>query len=1090
LVDGTVRCPLDLARLQDDLEAAYARDIRSLAVVLLHSYAFPEHERLVGQVARRIGFEHVGLSHQVSREIKVVARGSTAVLDAYLTPILRRYVATVRRPMAESVEMRFMQSHGGLADADNFSGVGAILSGPAGGVVACAHVARLAGLAKVIGFDMGGTSTDVSRYAGHYERVFETVTAGVRVQTPMMSIHTVAAGGGSILAYTDGRMRVGPESAGADPGPACYRRNGPATLTDANAVLGRIQARHFPACFGRHADEPLDVGASRTALADIARLVAADSGREMSAEEAAAGFLRIANENMANAIREISVARGHDVRDYVLACFGGAGAQHACAVAKALGVRTILLHPLAGVLSAYGMGLADMIRADVEAVLQPLDGRTLEAIGPRFAALERAGRREMLDSGLSEECISHERSLDLRYVGVDAYLNVPLTPGQEPREPFEALHRGLFGFAKPDHPVEIVNLRVETRGETVKPDEPVAEAKTHTVGASQAIDSVTICFDYPNPDGRRVLRSVATPVFARDKLVPGACVEGPAMIVEDVSTVIVDPGWRARVSERRHLLLEATELGTRAERLDSRRDPVLVEVFNNLFMSIAEQMGITLRRVSHSTNMKERLDFSCALFDSAGDLVANAPHIPVHLGAMGESVRSLIAARGQMHPGDVYVTNDPFHGGSHLPDVTVVTPVFAPSCERVFFVASRGHHADMGGTTPGSMPPASRTIEEEGVLIHDFLLVERGRFCEDDLVAVLSGGRYPARNIPERISDVQAAVAANATGVRLLGELVERYGLPVVQAYMGHVKDNAEQAMRAVLRELPDGEHRFEDWLDDGSRIVATVRIKGDEAEVDFTGTAPQSAGNLNAPRAVVTAAVLYVFRTLIPRPVPLNAGCLLPIRIIVPPGSLLDPRPPAAVAGGNVETSMRITDVLYGALGRLAAGQGTMNNLTLGTDRFAYYETICGGAGAGFGFDGASAVHTRMTNTRITDPEVIERRYPVVLRAFEVRRGSGGEGTWRGGDGVRREIEFLDPMNAAILSERRTTAPFGLNGAGEGKPGRNLLIRAGRTEELPGKAQVQVGPGDVLVIETPGGGGYNPSPAERAPASKSDADG
>ena len=1082
LADGTVLTTPDLDRLRADLEAAIARGVRSAAVVLLHSYARPEHEQRIGKLARDLGFEHVSLSHEVSREIKSVARGSTTAVDAYLTPILRDYVSRVRAPMDASVDLRFMQSHGGLARADHFSGATALLSGPAGGVVACAHVAGLAGFDKVIGFDMGGTSTDVSRYDGTYERVFETVTAGVRVQAPMMHINTVAAGGGSILSFVDGRMHVGPESAGANPGPACYRRGGPPAVTDANAVLGRIQPKHFPACFGPHANEPIDVDLSRKALTELAARISTETGRDMTVEEVAAGFVRIANENMVKPIREISVARGYDVREYALVCFGGAAAQHACAIAEALGIRTILIHPLAGVLSAYGMGLADMIHTDVEAVLERFDDDTLGELEPRFAKLEADARRRMTDQGVTAARIRHIRSLDLRYEGVEAYLNVPIAPGTDPRERFETLHAQRFGFTRPGEPVEAVNLRVETRGETEKPDEPKAETRAYDVDALLAVDEVTVHFDLLQPGGERTMQAVPTRVYRRDDLEPGARLTGPAIIIEETSTVVVDPGWRARVNKRRHLILEASATRQRRERVATERDPVMLEVMSNLFMSIAEQMGITLRKVSHSTNIKERLDFSCALFDADGDLIANAPHIPVHLGAMGESVRSIVVARGDaMKPGDVFATNDPYHGGSHLPDVTVVTPVFSSQGERVFFVASRGHHADIGGVTPGSMPAASRTIDEEGVLIHDFLLVSAGRLREAAFTELLSSGRWPARNVPERLSDVRAAVAAGAAGVRLLEELIDRYGLDVVRAYMQHVKTSAEAATRAVLRELPDGEHRFEDVLDDGTPIAACVRIDGDRAVVDFTGTGPQLETNLNAPRAVVTAAVLYVFRTLVPRPIPLNAGSLVPIEIRIPEGCLLNPTSPAAVAGGNVETSMRITDVLFGALGKLAASQGTMNNFTFGTDTLAYYETIAGGAGAGCGFDGAHAVHTHMTNTRITDPEVIERRYPVVLRRFEVRRGSGGSGVWRGGDGVRREVAFLEPMRATILSERRTRGPFGLNGAGSGKPGCNTVIRPGGAETLAGKASLPVEAGDVLVIETPGGGGYNPSPSEWA---------
>jgi len=1077
LADGAVRRALDAGRVEADLRAAYGRGIRSVAVVLLHSYAYPNHEEAVGRIAEKIGFGHVAVSHRVSREIKAVARGSTTAVDAYLTPILRDYIATVRRPLGESVRLRFMQSHGGLADADRFGGVGAILSGPAGGVVASAHVAELAGLAQVIGFDMGGTSTDVSRYDGRFEHTYETTTAGVPIQAPMLNIHTVAAGGGSILTFVDGRMRVGPDSAGAQPGPACYRRGGPAAVTDANAVVGRIQGRHFPACFGPEADQPLDVNASRAALGRIGEQIRGETGRDMSVEQIAAGFLRIANENMVKAIREISVARGYDVREYALVCFGGAAAQHACAIATALGIRTILLHPLAGVLSAYGMGLADMVHADAAAVLAPLTAATLDEVEPRFAEMAEAGRKKMLAQGIEAERISHHRSMDLRYEGTETYLNVFVQAGGDPKGDFERLHDQMFGFTKPGHPIEVVNLRLRTRGETVKPDEPVRECEPRQVEATRAVDTVTVHFEQMSADGRRELTPRRTSVYRREDLAAGDRVDGPAMITEKVSTIVVDPAWRARVNDRGHLLLEATAAAPQTERVAAACDPVLLEVFSNLFMSIAEQMGITLRKVSHSTNIKERLDFSCAVFDAAGNLIANAPHIPVHLGAMGESVRAIIADRGDtMRPGDVYVTNDPYNGGSHLPDVTVITPVFAPTGERSFFVANRGHHADIGGTNPGSMPPFSRKIDQEGVLISDFLLVREGRFRRREFEDVLTTAPYPVRDLDERLSDIHAAIAANAAGVRLLEELCARYSREVVQAYMCHVTDNAEAAMRAVLRELPDGEHVFRDFLDSGDVINVKVRIDGDTAEVDFTGTAEEMVGNLNAPRAVVRAAVLYVFRTLIGRPIPLNAGCLRPIRIIVPEGSLLDPQPPAAVAGGNVETSMRIVDVLYGALGVMAASQGTMNNLTFGTDRFAYYETICGGAGAGPGFDGAGAVHTHMTNTRITDPEVIERRYPVIVRAFSVRRGSGGAGQWHGGDGVRREIEFLEEMQAAILSQRRERAPFGLNGGQCGKTGRNRLIRAdGEVVELAPVAEAHVQPGDRLVIETPGGGGYNP---------------
>lgn len=1076
LADGSIRKALDERALEDQLKEAYARGIRSLAVVLLHSYAYPEHEKQVGRIVRTIGFPFVSLSHETGGEIKAVARGDTTAVDAYLTPVLRTYVSQMRSHVGHDVDLKFMQSHGGLTHAETFMGKDAIFSGPAGGVVACAHVAGLAGLRSVIGFDMGGTSTDVSRYDGSFERVYEAIVTGVRIQSPMLNIVTVAAGGGSILRFQDGRFHVGPDSAGAQPGPACYRQGGPPAVTDANVVLGRIQPQYFPACFGPEGDRPIDGEESRNAFIALSEQIRTATGRSMSPEEVASGFLRIANGNMVRAIREISVLRGYDVRDDALVCFGGAGAQHACAIASALGVRTILLHPLGGVLSAFGMGLADVIHTQVESVLQPYDDALPRRLKNRIQSMISAAIDQVRSQGIESERITHVPTLDLQYEGVETTLNVPLKGGHDLRQEFEDQHLRLFGFIKPDQPLEVVNLRLETRGATTKPEETAANTGEEQSHPPQPMDSVMVAFEQTSEDGMSDLKPIPTPIYQRTHLRPGSEVEGPALIVEDVSTVVVDPGWRANVDAHGHLLLETLTDAGLHHHVDGSCDPVLLEVFNNLFMSIAEQMGITLRKVSHSTNIKERLDFSCAVFDDQGELVANAPHIPVHLGAMGESVSALISGIGDdMRPGDVYVTNDPYHGGSHLPDVTVVTPVYASPGAPDYFVASRGHHADIGGITPGSMPPFAEDIAEEGILIHNVCLVREGVFREDDIIELLGSGPYPARDIPERLSDLRAAIAANAVGVRLLDELTDRYGHEGVRAYMGHIRDNAEQAMRALLKELPDGNHRFSDHLDDGSRIAVTITIDGDNAKVDFTGTDHQIPGNLNAPHAVVTAAVLYVFRTLLPRPIPLNAGCLKPIEIVVPQGCLLNPRPPAAVAGGNVETSMRITDVLYGALGSLAAGQGTMNNLTFGTDDFAYYETICGGAGAGPGFNGADAVHTHMTNTRITDAEVIERRYPVVLQSFSVRKGSGGQGIWHGGNGVRREIEFLKPMTVSIVSERRDRAPYGLNGAEDGKPGQNILISGGETRPLSGKASMQVGAGDVLIVKTPGGGGYSP---------------
>jgi 5-oxoprolinase (ATP-hydrolysing) len=1086
--DGEALCAPDLETLRAELLAVRADGICALAVALKNAYRNPVHEVAIGALGRELGFEHVGLSHQVVREINLTARGDTTTADAYLTPILRSYLDRFRVALADTVSVRFMQSNGGLAEAAAFSGKDAILSGPAGGVVACAHVARQAGLQKVIGFDMGGTSTDVCRLdlSEGFERAYERVIAGVRIKAPMMNVVTIAAGGGSVLAFNGRRLTVGPESAGAIPGPVCYRRpGGRLTVTDANAALGRVQSAHFPSCFGPAADECLDVEGSTRALQELAERVrrATEVDASFGAEALAAGFVRIANDNMVRAIREISVARGYDVSEYALLCFGGAGAQHACQIATSLGIDRVLIHPLSGVLSAYGMGLADVVHTGVLAVLQPLDGAG-EDWATSAATLEESGRSAVLAQGVAADALRFVRSADLRYRGVDSVLNV-VAPSPEPSqaewlERFEAQHQRLFGFKRAGHPLELVNVRVETIGSTERPPEQ-AEAIEDT-GPPTSSGVARVFFDVGGELG-----AYETPVFSRRDLSPGASVDGPALITEDVSTVVVDPGWCAVVDAQRNLVLQArapgeTSTSKLVENAEVPCDPVLLEIMGNLYMSIAEQMGATLRRVSLSVNIKERLDFSCAVFDGEGQLVANAPHIPVHLGAMGQSVRAIIAARGDdLRAGDVLLTNDPFAGGSHLPDITLVTPVFVDGSTPAFFVANRGHHADVGGVVPGSMPPFSRSIEEEGLRLHDVLVVRDGRFLEDELVALLGAGEYPVRGIPERIADLQAQVAANAVGVRLLEEMTGRYGFERVRAYMAYVQKDAAAAMREAVAALPDGTSTFSDCLDDGARIAVSLTVDGAQARIDFEGTGGALPGNLNAPRAVVFAAVLYVFRTLVRRPIPLNAGCFEPLEIVIPTGSLLDPSPPSAVVGGNVETSQRIVDVLYGALGNLGAAQGTMNNLTFGSEAFGYYETICGGAGAGLGFDGASAVHTHMTNTRITDPEVLESRYPVVLRAFRVRRGSGGEGVFRGGDGAVRELEFKQPMHAAVLSERRVVAPYGVGGAASGALGRNRLVRDGVSQELDGKVQLDVQAGDVLVVETPGGGGYDPSASQWA---------
>ncbi len=1065
--DGTVVDPPDIHAARRALEDAYAAGIRSVAVVLLHGYRYPEHEKAIAALAREIGFPQISTSHEVSPLIKLVSRGDTTVVDAYLTPILRRYVARMDVEL-RGTRLMFMQSNGGLTDARLFQGKDAILSGPAGGVVGMARTAELAGSAKVIGFDMGGTSTDVAHYDGTFERVFETEVAGVRMRAPMMLIHTVAAGGGSVLHFDGTRYRVGPNSAGADPGPACYRRGGPLTVTDCNVILGRIQPDFFPRVFGPDADQPLDEKAAQLLFAALAREIHAATGDDRTPEEVAEGFLSIAVENMAAAIKKISVERGYDVTEYTLNCFGGAGGQHACLVADALGMERVLIHPLAGVLSAYGMGLA-AVRSLREASAEiPLDEQAPSRLAPKLEALATEAVAEVRAQEVADDAVATLRKVHVRYEGTDTALAVDFTDDAEAiRGTFEAAHRQRFGFVMEGrhHVVEAVSV------EAVGGGGDFAEMEAPETGQEPPAPACRITM-------RSGGRNVQAPVFEREHLAPGHLIEGPATVTETNATTVIDDGWQAEVTTLRHLVL--TRSRPRPERfaVGTAADPVMLEIFNNLFMSIAEQMGATLANTAYSVNIKERLDFSCAVFDAGGNLVANAPHVPVHLGSMGESVQTVLASRcDSLNPGDVVVLNAPYNGGTHLPDVTVVTPVFdATGTELLFLVASRGHHADIGGITPGSMPPASRTVEEEGVLIDDVLLVERGTFREQAFRDILASGPWPARNPDQNVADIRAQIAANETGVRELIKIVLHFGLDVVRAYMGHVQDNAAESVRRVLGGLKGG--TFSLAMDDGAeiRVAVSVDPATRTATVDFTGTSPQGGGNFNAPFAVCRAAVLYVFRTLVDDDIPLNAGCLKPIEIVAPKGSLLNPRPPAAVVAGNVETSQAVVDALLGALGVLAASQGTMNNFTFGNATYQYYETICGGSGAGPGFDGTDAVHSHMTNSRLTDPEVLEWRFPVRLESFAIRHGSGGAGRHTGGNGALRRIRFLEPMTAAILSSRRTTAPHGLDGGKDGLPGRNRVIRAdGRESELSGTAEVKMAPGDVFVIETPGGGGFGP---------------
>ncbi|WP_171111214.1 MULTISPECIES: hydantoinase B/oxoprolinase family protein [Streptomyces] len=1075
--DGTVLTAPDLDALAEPLRQAFDDGIRAVAVVCMHSHLHPAHEQAVGELAARIGFPQISLSSEVSPLMKLVPRGDTAVVDAYLSPVLRRYVQRVADEL-EGVRLMFMQSNGGLAEAGQFRGKDAILSGPAGGIVGMARMSQLAGFDRVIGFDMGGTSTDVSHFAGEYERVFTTQIAGVRLRAPMLDIHTVAAGGGSILHFDGSRYRVGPDSAGADPGPACYRAGGPLAVTDANVMLGRIQPDHFPRVFGPDGDQPLDAPLVRDRFAALAREIRERTGDDRTPEQVAEGYLQITVANIANAVKRISVQKGHDVTRYALTTFGGAGGQHACMVADLLGIRTVLVPPMAGVLSALGMGLADTTAMREQSVEAPLEAASTPAVTKTADDLEAAARAELLAEDIPEDRIEVTRRAQLRYDGTDTTLTVELTEPDTMKHAFEERHRATYSFTL-DRPIVVEALSVEATGITEPPDlSALAPYEATRAGRPTAPHTVRL---HTGGTWRDV------PLHRREDLPPGDTVTGPAIITESGATTVVDDGWRAAATDDGHLVMERAAT-TQSSDLDTKYDPVLLEVFNNLFMSIAEQMGARLESTAQSVNIKERLDFSCALFDPDGNLVANAPHIPVHLGSMGTSVKEVIRRRGTgMRPGDTYAVNDPYHGGTHLPDVTVITPVFdtgsTTGTERdriLFYVASRGHHAEIGGIAPGSMPANSRTIEEEGVLFDNWLLAENGRFREEETHRLLTEAPHPSRNPRTNLADLRAQIAANQKGVDEVTRMIEDFGLDVVQAYMRHVQDNAEEAVRRVIDALGDGEYAYE--TDSGAVIRVRVRVDRDNrsATVDFTGTSPQLAGNFNAPYAVVNAAVLYVFRTLVADDIPLNDGCLRPIHIIVPSGSMLSPEPPAAVVAGNVETSQAITGALYAALGVQAEGSGTMNNVTFGNERHQYYETVASGSGAGDGFPGASVVQTHMTNSRLTDPEVLEWRLPVQLEEFSVRRGSGGAGRWRGGDGAVRRIRFHEPMTVSTLSQHRRVPPYGMAGGEPGALGANRVERAdGTITALGGSDATDVGPDDVLVIETPGGGGYGPPPSD-----------
>jgi 5-oxoprolinase (ATP-hydrolysing) len=1073
--DGTVLEPLDEDALAAELARGRALGLRAVAIAFLHSVVRPDHERRAALLARAAGFEEVVASHAASPVVGLIARGDSAVADAYLSPVLLRHVGAFREELEQRhgpTPLLLMQSNGGLVDPAGFRGLQSVLSGPAGGVVGLAAVGAAAGHERVIGLDMGGTSTDVSLYAGTLPRRFVTELDGVRLQAPMLDIHTIAAGGGSVVRYADSRLQVGPESAGADPGPACYRRGGPATITDCNLVLGRIRPERFPRVFGPGGDQPLDPDAARQRLGEVAAQVAAAGGPLYTIESLAAAFVVVAVAKTANAVRELALRHGEDTARFTLVPFGGAAGQHACAVAEALGIETLLLHPLAGVLSAWGIGLARrrcLKRRSVERALDAQGTGVARAVLDELAAEARA---ELLRQGLPPEAVQLQPRAELRVVGSDTAIDLPWQDGPALRAAFLEAHRRLYGYTEDRVQVVIATVAVEAveAGEMAAGDGTDAQATAAQPGAGTAAGLARTW----SGDGWQEV-----PLWLREDLGADARIAGPALLCEPGATAWIAPGWSGTVIRGGGLLLARVQsLATVPATLDTAADPLRLEVFGGLFMHVAEQMGVVLRQTANSVNIKERLDYSCALFDAEANLVANAPHMPVHLGSMGASVTAVRAAFGDdLRPGDAFLLNSPYHGGTHLPDLTVVTPVFDEGDGALrFYTASRAHHADVGGVTPGSMPPGSRSIDEEGVLIEPVRIVRDDRLDEALVRKLLASGSHPARNPEQNLADLRAQLAANARGIRELGRAAAAHGWPVLLAYMAHVQDNAEACMRRAIRRLDDGRFRCE--MDSGQAIEVAVHVDraAGSVVVDFTGTSAQLPNNFNAPRAVTVAAVLYVFRTLVDEPIPLNAGCLRPIDIRVPPGSMLDPAAPGAVVAGNVETSQCVVDALYGALGLQAAAQGTMNNLTFGNQRYQYYETIAGGSGAGPGYAGASGVQTHMTNSRLTDPEVLERRFPVLLREFALRAGSGGAGRHRGGDGLVRELEFREAMTVALLANRRGVVPFGLAGGAPGATGRDRVLRRdGRSERLP-VAEFAVDAGDRLRIETPGGGGFGPA--------------
>ncbi len=1083
---GEILIPLQTESIKPALQAAYDKGLRSVAIVLMHSYRYPQHEQDLAELAKEIGFGQISVSHQVSPLMKLVSRGDTTVVDAYLSPILRRYINQLASALdglkENGGQLKFMQSSGGLTDAQLFQGKDAILSGPAGGIVGMVRTAERAGFNKIIGFDMGGTSTDVSHYKGEFERTHETEVAGVRMRAPMMLIHTVAAGGGSILQFDGARFRVGPESAGARPGPAAYRNGGPLTVTDCNIMLGKLQPDQFPTVFGKHADQPLD----KEIVVEKFNALAQQTGN--TPEEVASGFLQIAVQSMANAIKKISVQRGYDVSDYALCSFGGAGGQHACLVADALGIKTIFLHPLAGVLSAYGMGLADTSASRQQSIEKVLEKKLLKELEKQGQRLQAACEMELSQQGIDSKACSARWRLQCKYQGSDTALTVDYDELDEIRQQFEKTHQQRFGFISPTKELVIEAIEVEL----------LFSSKNHTVPGKMAKKGKTErSDDYPKGGFRKAIKSGGVyfsesiypvymdkhwqqcPFYSRNTLETGKIIRGPAVILEETGTNVIEPGWQATLSDNNDLILERYQPLKQKQAIGTDVDPVMLEIFNNLFMSIAEQMGFVLANTAASVNIKERLDFSCAIFDTEGALVANAPHMPVHLGSMGESIKAVIKGSHTLNPGDAIVLNAPYNGGTHLPDVTIIKPVFNNKTNKsrpniIFYVASRGHHADIGGKTPGSAPADSTHIEEEGIIIDNVKLVDRGIFQEDSIRQLLSSGDYPARNPDMNIADFKAQLAACEKGAQELTKMVDHYGLKVVQAYMSHIQDNAEESVRRVLGHIKDGDFCYE--MDDGNRVCVAIKVDKNarKAIIDFSGTSPQHPANYNAPLAITKAAVLYVFRTLVDDNIPLNEGCLKPLDIIVPEKSMISPEYPAAVIAGNVETSQVIVDTLFGALQTMAASQGTMNNFFWGNEDYQYYETLCGGAGATPQANGCDAVHTHMTNSRLTDPEVLEHRFPVILEDFAIRKQSGGDGKYHGGDGVSRKLRFLEPMTATLLSGHRNIPPYGMAGGKAARTGENWVIRAnGKKENVGTTAEVNVKPGDAILIKTPGGGGF-----------------